>query len=63
VGVGGAVRRAGSPGPDLPFFHVVKHLVLTFLMGGWQQATDLRPRGWGEPREGCGEARAPIRHT
>jgi hypothetical protein len=29
----------------------------------WQQATDLRPRDWGEPREGCGEARAPIRHT
>jgi hypothetical protein len=26
--------------------------------GGWQQATDLRPRDWGEPREGCGEARA-----
>jgi hypothetical protein len=25
--------------------------------GGWQQATDLRPRDWGEPREGCGEAR------
>jgi hypothetical protein len=25
--------------------------------------TDLRPRDWGEPREGCGEARVPIRHT
>jgi hypothetical protein len=25
--------------------------------------TDLRPRDWGGPREGCGEARAPIRDT
>jgi hypothetical protein len=31
--------------------------------GGEQAATDLRSRDLGGPREGRGEARAPIRHT
>jgi hypothetical protein len=35
----------------------------SYIRGGWQQATDLRSRDWGEPREGCGEALAPIRDT
>jgi hypothetical protein len=57
AGGGGGARRRPSGGQK------AASKALYCIPGGGMQATDLRPRDWGEPREGCGEARAPIRDT